>query len=111
MKWIKNSNLVIKLNLLILINFFVDVNGDHLVNCSNLLIGQYRCFEPEIDLNTQQPFNCLKNNSVFVNCTLIDGLLCEHNLSQNFTRSDDCLYTNGYYFETALLLSIFLGIR
>lgn len=96
----------------LIFNFcFIYVFGEHLVDCKSLLIGQYKCDDPKIDPETQQPFNCLKNNTVFVNCTLIDGLLCEHNLSSNFTLPQECLYTNGYYFETALLLSIFLGIN
>lgn len=86
-----------------------DVIGDFQVNCSNLLMGQFRCDEPVIDLETQQPFNCLKNNTVFINCTLIDGLICSHNLSPNFTKPEECQWTNGYHYETALLLSIFLG--
>lgn len=85
--------------------------AEHLVDCDAPLMGQFECFEPEIDPETQQPFNCLKNNTVFKNCSLIDGLLCKHNLSPNFTVPDECLYTNGYHFETALLLSIFLGVH
>lgn len=95
--------------LFVLSSSLVYVLGEHLVDCNSLLMGQFECFEPEIDPETQQPFNCLKNNTVFKNCTVIDGLLCKHNLSPNFTVPDDCLYTNGYHFETALLLSIFLG--
>ena len=95
--------------LFVLCSLLAGVLGEHLVDCDAPLMGQYECFEPEIDPETQQPFNCLKNNTVFKNCTLIDGLLCKHTLSPNFTVLDECLYTNGYHFETALLLSIFLG--
>ena len=95
--------------LFVLSSLLAGVFGEHLIDCDAPLMGQYECFEPEIDPETQQPFNCLKNNTVFKNCSLIDGLLCKHSLSPNFTVPDECLYTNGYHFETALLLSIFLG--
>ena len=102
----KFANLI---RLLIIINLLIYVIGEHLVDCNALLIGQFKCNEPLINPDTQQPFNCFKNNTVFVNCSLIDGLACKHNLSPNFTRSEECQFTNGYHFETALLLSIFLG--
>ena len=106
---LSNKSNIILIKLLISLLLSSLTVSEHIVDCNNLLIGQYKCYEPEINLETQQPFNCLKNNTVFINCTLIDGLLCKHNLSPNFTLPDNCLYTNGYYFETALLLSIFLG--
>uniref|UniRef100_T1K0D6 TM2 domain-containing protein n=2 Tax=Tetranychus urticae TaxID=32264 RepID=T1K0D6_TETUR len=81
-------------------------------DCSQPLVGQYVCSEPIIDPTTQQPVNCDKNNKAKVNCTLRDGFYCdgqEKNVT-TFLQDIDCLYTNGYYFETALLLSIFLGM-
>lgn len=80
------------------------------VNCSRPLMAQYNCSKPKIDEETQQPINCDKNNRAQVICHLYDGFVCDGTLNvTSFTRDIDCLYTNGYYFETTLLLSIFLG--
>lgn len=79
-------------------------------DCSNPLVGQYNCSEPLIDPDSQQPVNCDKNNKAQINCTLYEGFFCHGTPNvTSFTKEIDCLYTNGYHFETALLLSIFLG--
>lgn len=79
------------------------------VDCDRLMMGQYNCTPPIVDARTQQPFNCQTNNTASINCTLIEGLRCMNSGNSNFTKSIPCSYTNGYYFETALLLSIFFG--
>lgn len=80
------------------------------VNCKRPLMGQYLCRLPTIDSDTQQPINCGKDNKAKVICDLYEGFVCDGTVNvTSFTRDIDCLYTNGYYFETTLLLSIFLG--
>ena len=37
-------------------------------------------------------------------------IVCEETGNQTFHREVDCKWTNGYEFDTALLLSIFLGM-
>ncbi|GAB1610665.1 TM2 domain-containing protein CG10795-like [Argonauta hians] len=82
--------------------------------CTNLLLGQYMCEEPEIDLNTQQAKNCdRETRTVVVTCQTAPNITCigeSHNGTDKFPRHVPCKWTNGHSFETALLLSIFLGM-
>ncbi|XP_052831854.1 TM2 domain-containing protein CG10795 [Octopus bimaculoides] len=82
--------------------------------CSNLLLGQYVCDEPIIDSKTQQAKNCdQETRTVVVTCRTAPNITCRgesKNESQKFTRHLPCKWTNGHSFETALLLSIFLGM-
>lgn len=80
------------------------------VDCSRLRRGQYSCDPPLIHHVTQQPVGCSRNNSAPVNCTLIPGLYCSQTSNNSFLGSVPCQWTNGYSFETSLLLSIFLGM-
>ncbi|CAG2177719.1 unnamed protein product [Oppiella nova] len=80
------------------------------VDCNGLRLGQYRCHKLDVDPETQQPRTCNKKNKAYVNCTLTSGLVCEDTGSENFSMPVDCRHTNGYSYETALLLSIFLGM-
>lgn len=83
------------------------------VNCekpSTLQMGQFSCQLPLIDSQTQQPANCNRSNLSTVNCTLSDNIRCRHNNQSTFEKLIPCLWTNGYSFETALLLSVFLGM-
>ena len=80
------------------------------INCSDLLLGQYQCWPPAVDAETQQPIGCTPNNTALVNCTLIPGLKCLSTDSQHFQMPIQCRHTNGYSYETALLLSVFLGM-
>lgn len=82
----------------------------HSANCERPLNGQFTCDEIVIDKETQQPINCQKNNKALINCTINKGFYCKGTFNETkFVKEIDCFYTNGYYFETALLLSIFLG--
>jgi len=85
-----------------------------LVNCGlELLTGQFRCFHPEVDPVTQQPRGCNLVNGTGkapITCEAIPGIICNESCNQNFTRYEDCKWTNGYQFDTALLLSVFLGM-
>ncbi|XP_076322159.1 TM2 domain-containing protein 1 biscotti isoform X2 [Tachypleus tridentatus] len=83
------------------------------VNCSHILIGQYSCANPDIDPRTQQPRGCSKENKALVNCTTAENIQCKPGTgldNRTFIVEIPCEYTNGYSFETALLLSIFLGM-
>lgn len=91
------------------------------IDCYSLKIGQFRCDPIEIDEDTQQPFGCSVNNLAPINCTLINGLICdEQSKNLSITTKNDynqriqlaipCQYTNGYSYEITLLLSIFLGM-
>ncbi|XP_067679342.1 TM2 domain-containing protein biscotti-like [Haliotis asinina] len=84
--------------------------------CENLLLGQYLCDDPEIDAETQQAKGCNPDSrTVQVTCRLAanitctyDGRLCDS--QTGFKKNVPCKWTNGHKFETALLLSIFLGM-
>ncbi|XP_074611624.1 TM2 domain-containing protein 1-like [Acropora palmata] len=77
--------------------------------CDNLLLGQYFCPDPDIDASTQAAVGCTVNHTVEVKCQAAavgkDG--------ENITaciKNVSCQYTNGHSYETALLLSVFLGM-
>ncbi|XP_054721009.1 TM2 domain-containing protein CG10795-like [Uloborus diversus] len=93
--------------------YFKAVSCIYEANCSNLLMGQYLCIGPDIDPKTQQPKNCQKNNLAKVTCVTANGIICKPGTGINettFEKDFDCRFTNGYSFETALLLSLFLGM-
>jgi len=82
-----------------------------LVNCNNLLVGQYECDPPEVDPLTQEIKNCNSSGKALIVCHPIDGLVCDdkNGYPNKFNKSHDCRYTNGYHYNTAVLLSVFLG--
>ncbi|XP_056638379.1 TM2 domain-containing protein CG10795 isoform X2 [Diorhabda sublineata] len=87
------------------------------VDCSNLRIGQYICPDPDhkyldemIDPKTQQLRGCTKENKAKVRCLVANGLFCSDTHNSTFYKDMPCKWTNGYSFETTLLLSIFLGM-
>lgn len=93
-----------------------------------------------IDPKTQQPIGCTKHNVAKVWCIAADGLVCGETKNASFRGEIPCQWTwvfanelricieqahwnymslvyiiyiihrNGYHFDTALLLSIFLGM-
>uniref|UniRef100_A0A0N5AXY1 TM2 domain-containing protein n=1 Tax=Syphacia muris TaxID=451379 RepID=A0A0N5AXY1_9BILA len=83
-------------------------------NCTQLLLGQYRCDEPKISITTQQPETCDKDNSVLVFCQVIPGIQCIglNNATGKFQMriANLCSYPSKYYYNTALVLSFFTGI-
>jgi len=97
-------------------NSQANTSGDHdedleegiLVKCSKLLMGQFRCTE-EIDPKTQQLKDCRNSNVAKVTCEAVDGLLCEETSNRTFHKEFPCKWTNGYRYDVALLLSVFLG--
>lgn len=43
-------------------------------------------------------------------CEAAPGILCTPFCNSTFLKEVECLWTNGYSFDTALLLSVFLGM-
>ena len=85
-----------------------------LVDCHALRPGQYLCNEfPNIDPDTQQPVGCQRETGKApdaLECRAAPGLLCKDSKKSVFYKDADCKWTNGYSFDTALLLSIFFGM-
>nr|XP_029726230.1 TM2 domain-containing protein CG10795 isoform X1 [Aedes albopictus] len=83
------------------------------IDCSELRMGQYLCPDPSlrnIDPKTQQLRGCTKENKARVWCLAVEGITCSETKNSSFTREMPCKWTNGYHFDTALLLSVFLGM-
>ncbi|XP_052790253.1 TM2 domain-containing protein CG10795-like [Mya arenaria] len=92
--------------------------------CSDLLMGQYMCDDPEIDIDTQAENGCDSSRKLQVGCRPAPSIVCVPDKSINsygepcnftgleigFYTDVPCKWTNGYSFETALLLSVFLGM-
>jgi len=92
--------------------------------CSDLLMGQYLCDDPEIDIDTQSEKGCDNSRKVAVGCRPAPMIICVPDKRINpdgnpcnftgneigFYKSVPCRWTNGYNFETSLLLSVFLGM-
>ncbi|KAK4036982.1 hypothetical protein OUZ56_029025 [Daphnia magna] len=72
-------------------------------------MGQYLC-NPEIDPLTQQLKGCSRNNIANTICIAAEGIQCIDSGNNTFLKEIPCLWTNGYSFETSLLLSVFLGM-
>ncbi|PSN48922.1 TM2 domain-containing protein [Blattella germanica] len=90
-------------------------DSDYRVECSTLRMGQFICPDPDpeydyIDPKTQQPYGCTRENKAKVRCKAADGINCTETNNSTFKRDIPCKWTNGYSFETAMLLSIFLGM-
>jgi len=83
------------------------IAGQILPQCNNLNLGQYRCSPPIIDPETNEAQGCMRNNSVNVNCTVVNGVNCEG--SHDYVVTTSCRYTNGYSFTKTMFLSVFLG--
>ncbi|XP_051169329.1 TM2 domain-containing protein CG10795 [Leptopilina boulardi] len=89
------------------------IDNTYKIDCNNLRLGQYICPHPYydfIDVKTQQLEGCTKENKAKVLCLAADGLICSESENNTFKKTIPCKWTNGYSFETSLLLSIFLGM-
>ncbi|XP_034950437.1 TM2 domain-containing protein CG10795 [Chelonus insularis] len=96
-----------------LLSFADGIDELYEIDCDNLRIGQYICPRPDYDLidpKTQQIRGCTKENKAKVECLAADGLKCIETKNNTFKKDIPCKWTNGYSFETAVLLSIFLGM-
>jgi hypothetical protein len=82
--------------------------------CSSLLLGQYKCSQPQIDHVKQTAVNCLSNGTVMVPCFPATNVICEEKTFDGktiaFYKEAQCRYVTNYHYQTAVLLSIFLGI-
>jgi len=87
---------------------------DDTVDCaSELLPGQYLCTSLDIDAETQQLRGCKLSNGTGKapqQCFALPGIICNATCNTTFTKYESCYWTNGYHFDTALLLSVFLGM-
>jgi len=82
-----------------------------LVDCAESLhTAQYLCTQLNIDINTQQIVNCSREGKGLQECRAAPGIICTETCNSSFFKQVDCKWTNGYHFDTALLLSIFLGM-
>lgn len=83
------------------------------MDCTALLPGQYLCLDRDIDSDTQQLRGCHITNGSGVasqRCQTIPGIVCQDSCNTTFYKQVPCKFTNGYNFDTALLLSVFLGM-
>uniref|UniRef100_U5EWP4 Putative conserved plasma membrane protein n=1 Tax=Corethrella appendiculata TaxID=1370023 RepID=U5EWP4_9DIPT len=102
--------------LIILIVLFVvniQLSDEIEVDCGELRMGQFLCPNPalrHIDPKTQQFFGCTKENKAKVWCIASEGIICSETKNSSFTKEMPCKWTNGYHFDTTLLLSVFLGM-
>ncbi|KAL8581459.1 hypothetical protein ACOMHN_004344 [Nucella lapillus] len=73
---------------------------------------KYLCNDTEIDPETQQAVGCDKDTRLAnVWCELASGVGCAQQFpNRTFQRTVPCKWTNGYSFEKALILSVFLGM-
>ena len=90
--------------------------------CEDLHLGQYTCMRPVIDTESQSEIGCDGNTKlVSVNCIPAENITCKsdkyegkevtfNGTTVGFSRNISCRWTNGYSFEIALLLSVFLGM-
>lgn len=87
---------------------------DDTVDCaSELLPGQYLCTSLDIDAETQQLRGCKLSNGTgkaLQQCFALPGIICNATCNSTFIKYESCYWTNGYHFDTALLLSVFLGM-
>jgi len=84
------------------------------LDCSKELhAGQFLCLHKDVDVATQQLRDCRMvegEGRAPVTCHALPGIQCSHSCNETFTRYESCNWTNGYHFDTALLLSVFLGM-
>lgn len=82
--------------------------------CSELQIGQFKCSQPVIDHHTQTAVNCSTDRSVHVPCYPANGVICEEKTFSGkmigFYKKTACRYVSKYHYQTAVLISIFLGV-
>ncbi|XP_077981681.1 TM2 domain-containing protein biscotti-like [Glandiceps talaboti] len=82
---------------------------DYVLDCEQLLMGQYHCEIPDIDPKTQSARDCDEDGIVSVNCYPAPNISCD-DMQFGFQKDIPCRYTNGVYHEVAVLLSVFLGM-
>eukprot|EP00026_Physarum_polycephalum_P008900 Phypoly_transcript_09003.p1 GENE.Phypoly_transcript_09003~~Phypoly_transcript_09003.p1 ORF type:complete len:179 (-),score=17.30 Phypoly_transcript_09003:903-1439(-) len=85
-----------------------EVKAQDLSCTTDLAQGQYFCTAPPIDAKTNELQGCTRNNTVYGTCFVVEGVNCTGD--RVYPIQMPCRYTNGYYFKTAISLSVFLGV-
>ncbi|XP_041771403.1 facilitated trehalose transporter Tret1 [Anopheles merus] len=101
------------MTVLILLLLLIPISSEVEIDCNSLRMGQFICPDPalrQIDPKTQQLRGCTPDNKARVWCVAVEGIVCSETKNTSFTREMPCKWTNGYHFDTALLLSVFLGM-
>ncbi|CAM4778416.1 unnamed protein product [Rotaria magnacalcarata] len=97
------------------------------IKCADLLVGQYRCQHTKIDEKTQEPIGCERHffllngeekyiDTAPISCYTAPKIICQGGIYNEtldgyiFERRKSCRWTNGKYYRTTLILSLFLGI-
>ncbi|CAF1007539.1 unnamed protein product [Brachionus calyciflorus] len=83
-------------------------------SCSLLLMGQYRCDSPKVDISKQNEVNCNQHGHVEVACYPVQNITCQGRIYDGktigFYKLLKCRYVTHYSYQTTVLFSIFLGI-
>lgn len=98
--------------LLFLASLSANLHTSFAVPCSTLLVGQYRCDDPEIDIETQEISGCTPDGLANITCYPLHNIECDGTLVNGtvvFQKPVSCRYTNGYYYSVAVGLSMFVG--
>ena len=104
-----------KLLILVLLFTFIpaETSWQHR-SCADLQMGQFKCTQPVIDDLKQNEINCTADNLVKVSCYPAENVTCNRKRFDGktigFYKSVKCRYVTNYYYQTAVLLSIFFGI-
>jgi TM2 domain-containing membrane protein YozV len=81
--------------------------------CSQLSMGQYKCDSALIDPKTQSEVNCTRSRLVQVACYPAVNVYCSgkqfDSFEVGFYKQVKCRYVTKYHYQTAVLLSVFLG--
>jgi TM2 domain-containing membrane protein YozV len=117
-KSFKYLKLIIFILLSNFLNFTFETNGKENPwksrPCSQLSLGQYTCSQPQVNLEYQTEEGCMPSRLVNVSCYPTSGVICENRTfdgkTMAFRKEIACRYVTQYRYQTAVLLSIFLGI-
>lgn len=96
----KKNNLMI-----IFFKFFIHSIS---IQCNQSYEWQYYCIEPNISDIQWKKENCHEQNIWHQQCEVYDTINCEGN--RTFIRKKWCPNANGLKYNTAVLLSFFLGV-
>ena len=106
-----------RINLVLVFCFtliFCEIVSDKIPPCNQLLVGQYVCDPPVINNDTQEIDGCTVHENATVKCWPLPKINCSgeidiENKKVYFRKEVPCRYTNGYSYQVAVLLSVFLG--
>uniref|UniRef100_A0A182PQE9 Facilitated trehalose transporter Tret1 n=1 Tax=Anopheles epiroticus TaxID=199890 RepID=A0A182PQE9_9DIPT len=110
---IRTPHLIAPTIVVLMLLLLIPTSSEVEIDCNSLRMGQFICPDPalrQIDPKTQQLRGCTPENKARVWCIAAEGIVCSETKNTSFTREMPCKWTNGYHFDTALLLSVFLGM-